>query len=68
MIHKEACGGEKTANIRFKKSREKEMDQGSCGARDCSGKKGSARRRDSDDARAGTYGKYWKGTNDKDIT
>jgi hypothetical protein len=46
-----------TGNSHLKQQREREIDGGLCGARDRSGKKVSSRRRDSDDARAGRYGK-----------
>jgi len=63
-IQKEACGGETTGNALLKQQRERELDQGLCGVRDRSGRKASSRRRDSDDATAGTYWKCWKGTID----
>jgi hypothetical protein len=44
-------------NTLFKQRREKEMDRGLCGERDDSGKKARLRRTDSDDSRAGAYGK-----------
>jgi hypothetical protein len=57
MIQKEACCGKTTGNALLKQQREREMDRGLCGARDRSGKKASSRHKDSNDARAGTYGK-----------
>jgi hypothetical protein len=56
-IQKEACHGALTGIALFTQQREIELDQGLCGARDRRSKKASSRHRDSDDARAGTYGK-----------
>jgi len=55
-IQRETRGAETAGNTLFKQRREREMVRGLCGVRDSSGKTASSRRRDSDYARAGTYG------------
>jgi hypothetical protein len=50
----EAYSCKTRGNEQIMQRREKEMDQGLCGARDRSGKKARLRRTHSDDARTGT--------------
>jgi hypothetical protein len=53
---KEACHGDMMGNPHSQQPGEKQIDRGLCKVRDYRGTKASSRHRDSDDARAGTYG------------